>query len=109
MGTNQEEEQEDVVAEAIEAGESAEKFDADMDARARAIETSDENQFAALEAFFGAAQLEASARQGACRLQTPENRPTAFATCFEFVSAALERVQKRNRTCGSKSTGGTAL
>ena len=67
MGTNQEEEQEDVVAEAIETGESAEKFDADMDARARAIETSNENQFAALEAFFGAAQLEPSRRHGACR------------------------------------------
>ncbi len=95
MGTNQEEEQEDVVAEAIETGESAEKFDADMDARARAIETSNENQFAALEAFFGAAQLEPSPATALAAGETPENRPTAFATCFEFVSAAFERVQKR--------------
>ena len=90
-----EEEQEDVVAEAIEAGESAEKFDADMDARARAAETSDENQFAALEAFFGAAQPEPPAATALAAGETPENRPTAFATCFEFVSAAFERVQKR--------------
>ena len=92
MGTNIEERQEDVVAEAIESGESAEKFDADMDARARAADTSDEEQFAALEAFFGAAQPEAPA---SATETVQESRPTAFATCFDFVSAALERVQKR--------------
>ena len=95
MGTNIEEQQEDVVAEAIESGESAEKFDADMDARARAADTSDEEQFAALEAFFGAAQPEAPAAAATAAETTQESRPTAFATCFEFVSAALERVQKR--------------
>ena len=95
MGTNIEERQEDVVAEAIEAGESAEKFDADMDARARAADTSDEEQFAALEAFFGEAQPEASASAATVALTAQESRPTAFGACFDFVSAALDRLTQR--------------
>jgi len=95
LGTNDEEEQEDVVAEAFETGKIAEDFDAEMDARAQASETSDEDQFAALEAFFGAAQPEPLAAAAPAAGKTQESRPTAFATCFEFVSAALQRVQKR--------------
>lgn len=94
MGTNIEEQQEDVVADAIEAGVSAETFAADMDARASA---SEEDQFAALEAFLGDAHPETAspaANQGAAA-KTAETRPTAFATCFDFVSSALERVKKR--------------
>ena len=74
MGTNIEERQEDVVAEAIESGESAEKFDADMDARARAADTSDEEQFAALEAFFGAAQPEVPASAAETAHGKPSDR-----------------------------------
>ena len=110
MGTNDEEEQEDVVAEAIEAGESAEKFDADMDARARAIETSDENQFAALEAFFGAAQPEAVPPPR--RLPPARRRKTDRPRSRRASSSSPPRssgCRSGSRTCGSKSTGGTAL
>ncbi len=95
MGTNIEERQEDVVAEAIESGESPEKFDADMDARAQAADTSDEEQFAALEAFFGAAQPEVPASAANAAGTAHEGRPTAFGTCFDFVSAALDRLKQR--------------
>jgi Helicase conserved C-terminal domain len=97
MGTNDEERQEDVVAEAIEAGESAEKFDADMDARANAAELTDDEQFAAIEAFFGAAQPEAPAFAENVAATARESRPTAFGTCFDFVAAALGCLKQRKK------------
>ena len=95
MGTNDEERQEDVVAEAMEAGDSAEKFDADMDARA--AELTDDEQFAALEAFFGAAQPEAPADPAQSDRAAPatESRPTAFGTCLDFASTAIQRLKER--------------
>jgi superfamily II DNA or RNA helicase len=90
MGTNIEEKQEDVVAEAIQSGDSIEKFDADMDARAMAADLTEEGQFAALEAMFEVAQPSAPAA-----VAISEGRPSAFNDTFAFTVAALTRVKER--------------
>jgi superfamily II DNA or RNA helicase len=91
LGTNDEQEQEDVVARAIEDGLSAEQFDREMDARADATEASAEEAYAALEAFFDQAQSEIPA---ATLAALPTGRPSVFASTFAFTRAALERVQE---------------
>jgi superfamily II DNA or RNA helicase len=91
MGTNDEEAQEDIVADAMERGVTAEQFDAEMEARAKDVETTDdEDHYAALEAFFEVAQPEtvpAPADEGT-------RRPSVFADTFAFTVAALRRVKE---------------
>jgi superfamily II DNA or RNA helicase len=90
LGTNDEDKQMDVVAEAIESGKSAEQFDAEMDARAKEVDQTAEDHYAALEAFFEMAQPEtAPASDG-----EGERRPSVFADTFEFTTAALTRVKE---------------
>ncbi|KQO61812.1 DEAD/DEAH box helicase [Methylobacterium sp. Leaf88] len=91
LGTNDELDQEDVVASAIENGVSAEAFDAQMDARAAANDNPGDDPYASLEAFFGLAQDETP-------VLTPgmdgrgEGRPTLFPDTFAFAVAALQRL-----------------
>ena len=89
MGTNIEEQQEDVVAEAIEAGVSTRQFDAEMDARASNTALTDDEQFAALEAFFEHAQPSTPSAAVAA-----EKRPTAFVDSFSFTVSALNRIKR---------------
>lgn len=91
LGTNDEHEQEDVVAGAIERGISAEAFDAEMEATASAVETGADEAYAALEAFFEMSQPEPVALAGDDR---QGGRPSLFANCFDFVVAAFERLGK---------------
>jgi superfamily II DNA or RNA helicase len=94
LGTNDEEAQEDVVADAMEAGTSAEEFDTQMDERARQTDMTEGERFAALEDFFLAAQesVDITAGQG----DGAEGRPSAFGSSFDFTVAALRRVQQLN-------------
>ena len=92
MGTNIEEQQENVVAAAIESGETADQFDAEMDARASSKTLTDDEQFAALEAFFEEAQPSAPAAPVAA-----ERRPSAFVDSFAFTVSALTRI-KQNKS-----------
>jgi superfamily II DNA or RNA helicase len=89
LGTNDELEQEDVVAQAIEKGLSAEQFEAEMDARADASDATGGDAYAALEAFFEIAQPEAPAVPA----EREAGRPSVFETTFDFTTAALERVK----------------
>ncbi|QRM36033.1 DEAD/DEAH box helicase [Microvirga sp. VF16] len=89
LGTNDEQEQEDVVADAIEQGVSAEQFDAEMNARADASDAAGDDAYAALEAFFEMAQPEPPA----VPTEREAGRPSVFETTFDFTTAALERVK----------------
>lgn len=91
LGTNDEIEQEHVVACAIEGGVTAEVFDAQMDARAVANDNGDDDPYAALEAFFDLAQEE-PAVPAADPTRRGEGRPTLFPDTFAFTVAALRRL-----------------
>ena len=87
LGTNVEQEQEDVVAQAIEAGKSAETFEAEMDGRAAHTANTTDEHYAALEAFFETAQpTPAAAAETA-------GRPSVFTDTFGFAVTALTRVK----------------
>ncbi len=90
LGTNDEQEQEDVVAEAIEAGKSAETFEAEMVDRAAEIASSAVDHYAALEAFFEAAQTTPAAPASAT---AKARRPSVFEDTFEYAVTALTRVK----------------
>jgi superfamily II DNA or RNA helicase len=90
LGTNDEQEQEDVVAEAIEAGKSAETFEAEMDDRAAETGTSADDHYAALEAFFEAAQTTPAAPAG---VTDKASRSSVFEDTFEYAVTALTRVK----------------
>ncbi|PJR10676.1 DEAD/DEAH box helicase [Sinorhizobium meliloti] len=89
LGTNDEQEQEDVVAQAIEKGVSAEQFEAEMDARADVSDGAGDDAYGALEAFFEVAQPEVPATP----IEREAGRPSVFETTFDFTTAALERVK----------------
>jgi superfamily II DNA or RNA helicase len=90
LGTNDEQEQEDVVAEAIEAGKSAEAFEAEMDDRAAETASSAVDHYAALEAFFEAAQTAPAAPAG---VTEKTSRPSVFEDTFAYAVTALTRVK----------------
>jgi superfamily II DNA or RNA helicase len=90
LGTNDEQEQEDVVAEAIEAGKPAETFEAEMDARASDTATTANDHYAALEAFFKIAQ-EPPTETVATDEQV--GRPSVFTDTFEYAVTALTRIK----------------
>lgn len=92
LGTNDEKEQEDVVAAAIESGITAEAFSAQMDARAAATADADaEDPYASLEAFFGLAQAEAPPK--APETGSQAGRPSMFPDTFAFAVAAFRRME----------------
>ena len=91
LGTNDELEQEDIVAAAIENGISAEVFSAEMDARAIANDNEGDDPYASLEAFFGMAQDEPAI--GSSPAPRGEGRPTLFADTFAFSIAAFSRLE----------------
>ena len=91
LGTNIEEKQEDVVAEAIESGISDAQFDAEMDARAEKTALTEDDDYAALESFFEMAQ------ERVPQTSATEPRPSAFADTFAFTTAALKRVQEMKK------------
>ena len=90
LGTNDEAMQEDVIAEAMEAGLTPEQFDGQMDARAAETTLTDTESFAFLEAFFESAQPVTSVT-GSTEARPP--RPSAFVDTFSFTQAALFRVK----------------
>jgi superfamily II DNA or RNA helicase len=90
LGTNDEQEQEDIVAQAIEDGISAEQFDREMDARADANDAASEDAYAALEAFFDQAQPELPAISPSVRAT---GRASVFSSTFAFTQSALTRAQ----------------
>ena len=89
LGTNVEQEQEDVVAKAIEAGKSAETFEAEMDGRAADTATTVNEHYAALEAFFETAQPTPAVSSATADTAA---RPSVFTDTFGFVVTALTRV-----------------
>jgi superfamily II DNA or RNA helicase len=90
LGTNDEQEQEAVVADAIEAGKPAEAFEAEMDARAADTSTSANDHYAALEAFFKIVQAP-SAEPAVSEEQAA--RPSVFPDTFEYTVTALTRIK----------------
>ncbi|KQP00291.1 hypothetical protein ASF32_13715 [Methylobacterium sp. Leaf91] len=91
LGTNDEQEQEDVVAAAIESGVDAEDFSAQMDARIVANDNDGDDPYASMEAFFGLAQDEATS----ALVPAPrgESRPSLFPDTFAFTVAAFRRLE----------------
>ena len=90
LGTNDEQEQEDVVAEAIEAGKSADAFEAEMDNRAAETASSAVDHYAVLEAFFKAAQTTPAARAD---MPDKAGRQSVFEDTFAYAVTALTRVK----------------
>ncbi|MGU3476568.1 helicase-related protein [Methylobacterium sp. D48H] len=97
LGTNDEKEQEDVVAAVIESGKSDEVFSAEMDARAAATaDVNAEDPYASLEAFFGLAQADAPASAGPAERKA--GRPSMFPDTFGFAEAAFARMEAMGAT-----------
>ncbi len=94
LGTNDEEEQEEVVAGAMATGKSADKFSAELDANA---EHTTPTELGDLEALLQAAFDNSDQTQPQETTQPVEMRevPRIFPTVFDFSSAALTRLKEK--------------